>query len=508
MILMTANPWKHPASGLYWFRRRVPEELRVLVGKREERFSLGTREPAEAKRRHALKAAEVEQRWANLRLGPQKLGWEEAVQLGGTVAAQWSQQLAADPHQSLFWDTTVGSLLWKSAPGAKGSFYTDALETLDPAIRRQGELEGWCKQAADSLLKDRGSDPSPENVVTLAKAISISMQRAANEHHEYLEGRSNRSTTFFSATPNVARLTSKSVDLEKVVSGWATEKNPNKKTLYTWRRVVGELAKFVGHTDATSITPDNLVAWKADLLAKNLKAKTIRDGKLAPVRAIFQWGVDNRLLRENPAHRITIDLKARSSEKIRGFTDEEAIKILAAARKEKDPVRRWVPWLCAYSGARVSEVCQLRKEDIKKIDGIWCVAFAAEAGSLKNVNSERVVPLHPAIEGEGFLKYVSSSAVGPLFSALSPDRFGSRGGNGTKVLSRWVRSLGLDDLRLSPNHSWRHRIKTQGRRHGLASDLLDAMTGHGRKTVADTYGEFPPEAMLRELCKIPTLNVM
>jgi hypothetical protein len=87
-----------------------------LVGKREERFSLGTREPAEDKRRHAVKAAEVQQRWANLRLGLQKMGWDEAVQLGSTVAAQWSQQLAADPHQSLFWDTTVGALLWKGSP--------------------------------------------------------------------------------------------------------------------------------------------------------------------------------------------------------------------------------------------------------------------------------------------------------------------------------------------------------------------------------------------------------
>jgi hypothetical protein len=69
-----------------------------------------------SQRRHALKAAEVEQRWANLRLGLQKMGWDEAVQLGSTVAAQWSQQLAADPHQSLFWDTTVGALLWKGSP--------------------------------------------------------------------------------------------------------------------------------------------------------------------------------------------------------------------------------------------------------------------------------------------------------------------------------------------------------------------------------------------------------
>lgn len=62
-------------------------------------------------------------------------------------------------------------------------------------------------------------------------------------------------------------------------------------------------------------------------------------------------------------------------------------------------------------------------------------------------------------------------------------------------LSRWIRSLGVADKRISPNHSWRHRLETLGRRHGLAVDILDAMTGHGRKTVADTYGEFPVEAL-------------
>jgi hypothetical protein len=48
----------------------VPEDLRELVGKREEKRSLQTRDPAEAKRRHAEALAEIEQRWANLRAGP------------------------------------------------------------------------------------------------------------------------------------------------------------------------------------------------------------------------------------------------------------------------------------------------------------------------------------------------------------------------------------------------------------------------------------------------------
>jgi hypothetical protein len=53
MPLAMSRPWKHPNSGVYWLRKGVPEDLRMLVGKREEKRSLLTRDPAEAKRRHA-----------------------------------------------------------------------------------------------------------------------------------------------------------------------------------------------------------------------------------------------------------------------------------------------------------------------------------------------------------------------------------------------------------------------------------------------------------------------
>jgi hypothetical protein len=130
-----------------------------------------------------------------------------------------------------------------------------------------------------------------------------------------------------------------------------------------------------------------------------------------------------------------------------------------------------------------------------------------EAGSVKTSGSERLIPLHAALVGNGFLKFVSKFKTGPLFADLSPDKFGKRGGNGTKVIGRFVRQLGLSDPRLSPSHSWRHRIKTSGRKHGLAQDILDAITGHGARSVADSYGEFPVEALYRELSKIPELEL-
>jgi len=69
-------------------------------------------------------------------------------------------------------------------------------------------------------------------------------------------------------------------------------------------------------------------------------------------------------------------------------------------------------------------------------------------------------------------------------------------------MGAWVR---FDRPTPSPNHSWRHRLKTLCRRHGLAIDLANAITGHLRKTVADGYGEYPPEALYRELVKIRPL---
>jgi len=41
----------------------------------------------------------------------------------------------------------------------------------------------------------------------------------------------------------------------------------------------------------------------------------------------------------------------------------------------------------------------------------------------------------------------------------------------------------------------------------IAQDILDALTGHGSRSVADSYGEFPVEALYREICKISELKL-
>ena len=83
----------------------------------------------------------------------------------------------------------------------------------------------------------------------------------------------------------------------------------------------------------------------------------------------------------------------------KGFTDKEAIAILTVASAIIMPKRwapteaakRWVPGLCCYSGARVGEMAQLRKQDVRQEDGRWTITITPEAGTVKTNEAHDVV---------------------------------------------------------------------------------------------------------------------
>ena len=75
--------------------------LRALVGKREEKRSLGTRDPAEAKVRHAQLITELDAQWQNLRAGPRALSEREASEIAAPIYGQhidrYSSREECDP---------------------------------------------------------------------------------------------------------------------------------------------------------------------------------------------------------------------------------------------------------------------------------------------------------------------------------------------------------------------------------------------------------------------------
>ena len=499
MVLSMTRPFKHPKTGVYWLRKAVPHDLRKLVGKVEEKKTLGTKNASEAKLKLATALAEVETRWANLRRGPQVLTEVQAHEIAAPVYDEWIRIHSANPSEQRVWNTEVGVAgVWGPPP----EFYP---AHLIPALQNVGFLQERCFQTADDLLAKAGLSTDDVSRKRLARAVSAAMHRASLKLEQMALG-GEAEVLVPPSRASVLTPFVKPVSFDQLVKEWAAERKPAKKTLYEWTRIVKALKKFVRHNDATKVTVADLNGWKAQMLLDGLKAKTIRDAKIAPVRAIMQWAVDNNHLPANPAARVTLDVKVISNERKRGFRDPEAQLVLSSARKEANPVLRWVPWIAAYTGGRVAELCQLRREDVLKIDAIWCLQITPEAGPLKTLSSDRIVPIHSALIDEGFLKFAETISSGALFKKLPPDVFGSRGGNGAKVIGRWIRSLGITDPRISPNHSWRHRFKTLARMHEVRPDIGDALVGHGKRTVGDGYGEFPVPALKREMEKIPTLT--
>ena len=519
MALPMSRPWKHPKTQIYWLRKRVPADLRLIIGKLEEKQSLRTRDATEAKLRHSAALIAIEERWAaaraelanrpsdkaKLQIDEHKvLSERDAHEHATWMQTYWLQKHRDNPSRQTFWRTDLYDRLWAStlALGTEA----DKVSVSDKlAIAK---LEAWCLDQADDLaaLRDWILDEASRR--RLAKALSAAVQRAslnlARHSEGYVEELGQGAT---GAQVHPFQPASKVAYLIDLFDEWALERRPAIKTLYEWKRTVEQFAAFVGKNDASKFTADEVLLWKNGLVAGGLAPNTINGAKLAPLRTILQWAVDNKRISLNPAVGIGVEVKRRAGEGIRSFSDSEAAHILREASQQANPVLRWVPWISAYTGARISEICQLRVQDLAVVEGVWAIKFDPEAGSLKNQTSERIVPMHPALVESGLTGYATDAPAGPLFPNLPPDKFGKRGGNGTKVVGRWVRSLGLIDKRLSPTHSWRHRLRTSARRYGLAIDLVDAIAGHARKNVADRYGEYPVPALLRELSKIPAIRL-
>lgn len=67
----------------------------------------------------------------------------------------------------------------------------------------------------------------------------------------------------------------------------------------------------------------------------------------------------------------------------------------------------WLPLLGLYSGLRIKEASQLHLTDVKEQGGVWCLDINERTPdkSLKNPQSTRLIPLHPALLRLGFLRY-------------------------------------------------------------------------------------------------------
>lgn len=299
---------------------------------------------------------------------------------------------------------------------------------------------------------------------------------------------------------------------------YVAARKPADGTINRWRAVFQHLdAAFpVG---AGAVTEADARAWKDTLVTPKRQAVTVDAVWLVAAKTVFSWAVEHKHLPTNPFIGVKVDVPKAAvlREEGKSFKPEEAQVILRAAsaiinvRDAFPRAKRWVMWVCAYSGARSGEIAQLRGIDVIQRGDFYAMKLTPEAGSIKTGNA-RTVPLHEHLIAQGFIEFVRAQGDGPLFynarregvgtvDPLNPERSPAIKTRGR--LGAWVRDLGIDDPEVGPTHGWRNLFQLIADRVGISEKMSDRITGHKPASIGRRYGPATVEDMAEALKKFP-----
>jgi len=292
-------------------------------------------------------------------------------------------------------------------------------------------------------------------------------------------------------------------------------------TVGRWRVVFTTLDAYLAGRDFDAVSDEEAQRWVTALVTKKRSAFTVMNIWVTALKAVGTWAVKQRLIARNPFVDCSVPVPKKTRHReTQAFSTDEIRLILSNASAIKDTTtpamatRRWVPWVCAYAGARAVEITQLRGEDVTERDGIKALRITPDAGPIKT-REARTVPLHEHLIAQGFLDFVKSKGKGPLFYYADPEASTrdvtnpkrSRAVQARNRLGEWVRSIGVADKEASPTHGWRHTFKQIADRHGISDRVSDAITGHAPATEGRAYGAPTLEDMANALRKFPRYKI-
>jgi integrase len=531
---------KRLKSGAFSARKIIPQNVRAeycarFRGGWEERFYVKAGTPlGDAKRALSEWLAEIERRISAIRDETAGKGRSLTSREARALAGEWYHWFVRlyedDPGDPVGWEELLGDMQLALLECAPPWFRND--EGLDPDWRWVEDEDVRAhirplvadKAQTTQFLASRGLALSTEarerflDAVDdeFAAALKLLIQRAKGDYTPDI--RPQRFPKFAPA-PHAA---SRGPSCFELFEAWVKAVTPGASTIDRWRAVFLDLQSHFVDRSAGSITADEAHEWKDRLVTKERSAKTVSDIWLVAARTVFGWALKERLIQANPFVGVTVTVpKKRRLRETDAFTPEEAQMILKASLAITNTIRpfaaacRWVPWLCAYTGARSGEITQLRGVDVIRREGIDAVRLTPEAGTIKT-GATRTVPMHEHLIAQGFLDFVKSRGDGPLF--YNPERAPTAGVDPTNPrrpravktrerLATWVRKIGVKDPQVRPNHAWRHTFKQIAERHQISEKVSDEITGHAPLTVGRGYGRPTLGDMAAALKKFPRYSV-
>jgi integrase len=506
VALLMTRPTRNPKTQNYEVRKAVPAELRAIVGQGELKRSLGTKDPKEAARLAPDVVAEFNSRIEAAR-----------AQLAGRAANLTPREVSVIIGQ---WRREEVARIERE-PGTLRHLDLVNEHLLDQVERDPEDPEGqWSFKLRDddlararALLRDRGVPADEATIRLTAERLLEARIETVQLAQRRARGDWTPDTGLFRYPEAISAAPAKPADplpAEDLLTAWAAETRPAASTQKKYAGAFRQVARVLGFDDLRRVTKEDVVKLKEARLGEGRDPGTVADEILA-AGTVCKWGATNGKLADNPFAGLAPRATRRGPKSRTPYTDAEAAAILKAARKETG-WRRWLPWLLAFSGARLSEVADMRRRDVREDGGVWVLDFVPLPGRAgKNDVFQRMVPLHPAVIAEGFLEYVealSKTPDGPLFPDLTAAKDGSRTIAATSAHGRWVRDVAkITGADKAPAHSWRHRMEDELRKARAPAEVQDAITGrHNPRNAGAGYGKGyrgMPDETLKELRKVP-----
>lgn len=492
---------RHPRTGGYWFRRRVPDHLRPIIGRREIIKTLGTKCLAEAKRLSRPYADATDD------LFDEALG-RLADGASNPVAPESSGTLAHEGDQS--W---VRQFIDQRVSGGQGIVVDVAADDDHPA---PNDPPIDPENAPQEPSKAQVVAPMPPHA-TMVPQIILPPQRIATVRDVF-----DRYLSEFDRRPRTEQAWRRHVEMFLELSGLSWETNIHtvndahvEDFILALRKLPARRqgAKFNKLTLAQMIDKFGAIPDVPKLDQRSINVK------VDALRAVFYYAQRHKYRLDNP---FVGKVSKRAAKRVKPkprlpFDDDELTTIFGSELFQMPPHqwegKQWLAVIALYTGARMEEIGQLRVGDLRIRHGITYLAITMvepddrddlPEKSLKTAGSEREIPVHPVLIKLGLNRHVQRmKAIGE--SRMFPD-LRANGGEVTAAYSKWfgrfLTKLGIT----SPQkvfHSFRHTFKDGCRNSGVPREIAEVLMGHAGRTVGDSYGVgYHIDVLVQQLAKV------
>ncbi len=210
--------------------------------------------------------------------------------------------------------------------------------------------------------------------------------------------------------------------------------------------------------------------------------------------SMFDWAKKHGYVSDNYFSDITLKNKKQPDEERDIFTKDELKLIfkdpIFTKKVHKHPYYFWLPLLGLYTGARINELCQLHLDDIRQEKGIWVFDINDKLEKrLKTPSSKRLIPIHSKLIDLGFLKFADRLRVKGdtrLFPELVKRRDGYAA-DASRWFGRFRKTVGITEEGKA-FHSFRHTVTDVLKQSSVSREKSGAIIGH--KDESTTYGRY------------------